>query len=83
MQLHRFFVLEEANEQNNNNNSKKMDFDFDGIENYVRSEENISLSGGNTKDYFGPKCKDPKQFKFKLGDRLIIKRILRIVKENR
>ena len=61
-----------------------MDLDFDKIENYVRSEEYISFSEGNTKYYFGPKCKDTKQFKLKLGDRLVIKKILCIVvQENR
>ena len=84
MGLDTHIVLQEANEQYGNNDSNTMDFDFDEIERYARSEEYISLSSrGQSTNYYGPTCPDRKKFKLKLGDKLIIKKILRIVKENR
>ena len=83
MGLDKSYILEEVNEQYKNNKSNDMNFDFNEIEKYVRSEEYIAVANGNIKDFFGPACRDPSKFFVRLGDKFIVKKILRIVKENR
>ena len=81
MGLHKPFVLEEANEQFNNNRGSKMEFDFEEIENFVKNDNDyLALANEKKTDYFGPMCGDPKNFKLKYGEKLMIKSILRIIK---